>query len=179
MHIKTVNKTRYDDPRKPMKLTSFTKKTVGANLPKRQSTIIKRRWFLPEFSITIGSFSLRPPWPHLTFAISLEVFHQPFSWPPILPSTYPFGLSITLALVFYFTSPLFAMGWMVIVRMCHGVVSFVIVCDTWNLCWRILRIFCVNSCICCLSVAIIFIFIFIFNFLLQKNNLRVLIIALD
>ena len=37
-----VNKTRYDDPGKPMKQTSFTVKNLGGNLPKKQSTIIKR-----------------------------------------------------------------------------------------------------------------------------------------
>ena len=37
-----INKTRYDDPRKPMKLTSFTVKNLGGNLPKKQSTIVKR-----------------------------------------------------------------------------------------------------------------------------------------
>ena len=36
------NKTRYDDPGKPMKQTSFTVKNLGGNLPKKQSTIIKR-----------------------------------------------------------------------------------------------------------------------------------------
>ena len=37
-----INKTRYDDPRKPMKQTSFTVKNLGGNLPKKQSTIVKR-----------------------------------------------------------------------------------------------------------------------------------------
>ena len=36
------NKTRYDDPGKPMKQTSFTIKNLGGNLPEKQSTIIKR-----------------------------------------------------------------------------------------------------------------------------------------
>ena len=35
-------KTRYDDPRKLMKQTSFTVKNLGGNLPKMQSTIVKR-----------------------------------------------------------------------------------------------------------------------------------------
>ena len=30
-----VNKTRYDDPGKPMKQTSFTVKNLGGNLPKK------------------------------------------------------------------------------------------------------------------------------------------------
>ena len=37
-----INKTRYDDPGKPMKQTSFTVKNLGGNLPEKQSTIVKR-----------------------------------------------------------------------------------------------------------------------------------------
>ena len=37
-----VNKTRYDDPGKPIKQTNFTIKNLGGNLPEKQSTIIKR-----------------------------------------------------------------------------------------------------------------------------------------
>ena len=37
-----VNKTRYDVPGKPKKPTSFTVKNLGGNLPKKQSTIVKR-----------------------------------------------------------------------------------------------------------------------------------------
>ena len=37
-----INKTRYDNPRKPMKQTSFKVKNLGGNLPKKQSTIEKR-----------------------------------------------------------------------------------------------------------------------------------------
>ena len=37
-----INKTRYDDTRKPMKQTSFTVKILGGNLPEKQSTIVKR-----------------------------------------------------------------------------------------------------------------------------------------
>ena len=42
MHSGKVNKTRYDDLRKPMKQTSFTVKNLGRNLPKKQFTIVKR-----------------------------------------------------------------------------------------------------------------------------------------
>ena len=42
MHNGKINKTRYDDPRKPMKQTSFTVKNQGGNIPEKQSTIIKR-----------------------------------------------------------------------------------------------------------------------------------------
>ena len=33
---------KIDDPGKPMKLTSFTVKNLGGNLPKKQFTIVKR-----------------------------------------------------------------------------------------------------------------------------------------
>ena len=42
MRSKKVNKTRYDNPRKPMKQTSFIVKNLGGNLLEKQSTIVKR-----------------------------------------------------------------------------------------------------------------------------------------
>ena len=42
MHSGIVNKTRYDYSRKPIKQTSFTLKNLEINLPKNQSTIVKR-----------------------------------------------------------------------------------------------------------------------------------------
>ena len=42
MHSGIVNKTRYDYLRKPIKETSFTLKNLEINLPKNQSTIVKR-----------------------------------------------------------------------------------------------------------------------------------------
>ena len=42
MHSGKVNKTRYDDPGKLMKQTSFTVKNLRENLPEKQSTIVKR-----------------------------------------------------------------------------------------------------------------------------------------
>ena len=42
MHNRKLNKTRYDDPGKPMKQTSFTVKNLGGNLPKKKFTIVKR-----------------------------------------------------------------------------------------------------------------------------------------
>ena len=36
-----LNKTRYDDPGKSMKQTSFTVKNLGGNLLEKQSTIVK------------------------------------------------------------------------------------------------------------------------------------------
>ena len=37
-----INKIRYNDLGKLMKPTSFTVKNLGGNLPKKQSTIVKR-----------------------------------------------------------------------------------------------------------------------------------------
>ena len=37
-----INKTRYDNPEKPMKQTSFTVKNLGGNLLEKQSTMIRR-----------------------------------------------------------------------------------------------------------------------------------------
>ena len=42
MHNGIINKTRYDDLGKSMKETSFTVKTLGGNLPKKQSIKIKK-----------------------------------------------------------------------------------------------------------------------------------------
>ena len=43
MQQNKINKTRYDDPGKPMKQTSFTiKKNLGENLPKKQSIIVNK-----------------------------------------------------------------------------------------------------------------------------------------
>ena len=42
MHNGKVNKTRYDDPRKLMKQTSFIIKNLGGNLFEKQFTIVKR-----------------------------------------------------------------------------------------------------------------------------------------
>ena len=40
--IRIVNKTKYDNPGKPMKQTSFTIKNLGGNLLEKQFTIVKR-----------------------------------------------------------------------------------------------------------------------------------------
>ena len=56
MHIKVVNKIRYDDPGKPMKQTSFTvKKTLGGNIPKKLYTIIKRSFKFSTKLLSINS----------------------------------------------------------------------------------------------------------------------------
>ena len=40
--MEKINKTRYDNPGKLMKQTSFTIKNLRGNLPEKQSTIVKR-----------------------------------------------------------------------------------------------------------------------------------------
>ena len=42
MHSGKVNKTRYDNPGKSMKQTSFTVKNLKRNLLEKQFTIVKR-----------------------------------------------------------------------------------------------------------------------------------------
>ena len=42
MQSRKLNKTRYDDPGKPMKQTSFTLKNLGGNLPEKKFIIVKR-----------------------------------------------------------------------------------------------------------------------------------------
>ena len=44
MHSGKPNKTRDDDPGKPMKQTSFTIKNLGGNLREKQSTTVKRNF---------------------------------------------------------------------------------------------------------------------------------------
>ena len=55
MHNGIVNKTIYDDLRKPMKQTSFTVKNLGGNLPKKQSTIVKRSFRSSTKPLSIDS----------------------------------------------------------------------------------------------------------------------------
>ena len=50
-----VNKTRYDDPRKPMKQTSFTVKNLGGNLPEKQFTVVKRSFRSSTKPLSIDS----------------------------------------------------------------------------------------------------------------------------
>ena len=54
MHSGIVNKTRYDNPEKLMKQTSFTIKNLGRNLPKKQSTIIKRSFRSSTKSLSLS-----------------------------------------------------------------------------------------------------------------------------
>ena len=55
MHSGKVNKTRYDNPRKPMKQTSFTVKNLGGNLLEKQSTIVKRSFRSSTKSLSLNS----------------------------------------------------------------------------------------------------------------------------
>ena len=50
-----VNKTRYDDPGKPMKQTSFTVKNLGEDLPEKQSTIVKRSFRFSTKPLSLDS----------------------------------------------------------------------------------------------------------------------------
>ena len=50
-----INKTRYDDPRKLMKQTSFTVKNLGGNLPKKKFTIVKRSFRSSTKSLFLDS----------------------------------------------------------------------------------------------------------------------------
>ena len=62
-----INKTRYDDPRKPMKPISFTVKNLGENLPEKQSTIVKRSFrssikhLSLDFTILIDELTTKKP----------------------------------------------------------------------------------------------------------------------
>ena len=50
-----INKTRYDDPGKPIKPTSFTVKNLEGNLPKKKSTTIKRSFRSSTKSLSLDS----------------------------------------------------------------------------------------------------------------------------
>ena len=55
MHNRIVNKTRYDDPGKLIKQTSFTIKNLGGNLPEKQFTIVKRSFKSGTKSLSLNS----------------------------------------------------------------------------------------------------------------------------
>ena len=55
MHSGKVNKTRYDDPGKPMKPTSFTVKNLGGSLPEKQFTIVKRSFRFSKNPLSLDS----------------------------------------------------------------------------------------------------------------------------
>ena len=58
MHSRKLNKTRYDDPGKPMKQTSFTLKNLGGNLPEKQFTIVKRSFRSSTKHLSLDSIIL-------------------------------------------------------------------------------------------------------------------------
>ena len=64
-----INKTRYDDPRKPMKQTSFTVKRLRGNLPEKQSTIVQRSF---RFSTKL----LSPDSTILVNELTVETFYR-------------------------------------------------------------------------------------------------------
>ena len=55
MHCGKINKTKYNDPRKPIKQTSFTVKNLGENLPEKQFTIVKRSFRSNTKSLSLNS----------------------------------------------------------------------------------------------------------------------------
>ena len=55
MHNGIVNKTRYDNPGKPMKQTSFTVKNLEGNLPEKQSTIVKKSFRFSTKPLSLDS----------------------------------------------------------------------------------------------------------------------------
>ena len=55
MHSRKVNKTKYDDPGKPMKQTSFTVKYLGGNFPEKQSTIVKKSFRFSTKPLSLDS----------------------------------------------------------------------------------------------------------------------------
>ena len=55
MHNGKVNKTRYDDPLKPMKQTSFIVKNLGGNLTEKQFTIVKRSFISSTKPLSLDS----------------------------------------------------------------------------------------------------------------------------
>ena len=55
MHNGKINKTRYDDPRKLMKQTSFIVKNLRENLLEKRFTIIKRSFRSNTKSLSLDS----------------------------------------------------------------------------------------------------------------------------
>ena len=55
MHSGKINKTKYNDPRKPIKQTSFTGKNLGGNLPEKQFTLVKRSFRSNTKSLFLNS----------------------------------------------------------------------------------------------------------------------------
>ena len=64
-----INKTRYNDPGKPMKQTSFTVKNLGENFPEKQSTIVKRNFKSSTKLLSLDSTIL-------VDELSVEIFYR-------------------------------------------------------------------------------------------------------
>ena len=56
--MEKINKTRYDDPGKPMKQTSFIVKNLGESLLEKQSTIVKRSFRSSTKPLSLNSIIL-------------------------------------------------------------------------------------------------------------------------
>ena len=67
-----MNKTRYDDLGKPMKQTSFTVKNLGRNLPKKQSTIVKRSFRSSTKPLSLDSTIPIDRWTHSRNLLPLQ-----------------------------------------------------------------------------------------------------------
>ena len=67
-----INKTRYDDPGKPMKPTSFTVKTLGGNLPEKQSTIENRSFRSSTKLLSLDSIINPRRWTHSRNLLPLQ-----------------------------------------------------------------------------------------------------------
>ena len=55
MHNGKVNKTRYVDPAKPVKQTSFTVKNLEGNLTEKKFTIVKRSFISSTKPLSLDS----------------------------------------------------------------------------------------------------------------------------
>ena len=55
MHSGKINKTKYNNPRKPIKQTSFTIKNLGGNLLEKHSTIVKRSFRTSTKPLSLNS----------------------------------------------------------------------------------------------------------------------------
>ena len=70
-----INKTRYDNPGKPIKQTSFTIKNLGGNLPEKQSIIEKRNFksstkpLSPDSTISIDELTAETFYRFRTFEL--------------------------------------------------------------------------------------------------------------
>ena len=67
MHSEIINKTRNDDPGKPIKQISFIIKNLGGNLLKKQSTIMKRNFRSSTKPLSLDSTMLEDEFTVKTF----------------------------------------------------------------------------------------------------------------